>query len=154
MDRWRNGEVRWALGTSCLTTGLDYPHVRYVLFVELPYSLEQFVQGAGRAGRDGKRAEITVIFSSMEPPNRQREEDIHAGVEEMIGILNRKWLCRRALLSTFYDDRVVNCFGIPNAQLCDLCEAAKVSLLPGIFVRIRNLKFFHRMRNLLHIDGA
>ena len=56
--------------TEAFGVGVDIPHVRYVIRVGCPPSLELWVQELGRAGRDGKPAEALLLFN--EYPDWQR----------------------------------------------------------------------------------
>ncbi|KAI6107257.1 P-loop containing nucleoside triphosphate hydrolase protein, partial [Pisolithus thermaeus] len=42
------------VATSAFSTGNDYPHVRLVLHLDKPFDMLDYIQGQGRAGRDGK----------------------------------------------------------------------------------------------------
>ena len=49
-----DGKAKIMIATSAFGHGVDYDQVRHILFFGLPYSLEDFGQQSGRAGRDGK----------------------------------------------------------------------------------------------------
>jgi ATP-dependent DNA helicase RecQ len=51
------------IATNAFGLGIDKPDIRYVMHYQSPASLEQYVQEAGRAGRDGRRANCIMLFS-------------------------------------------------------------------------------------------
>ena len=61
-DRFLRGEIRVMAATSAFGMGVDKPDVRLVVHLELPSSLEAYLQQAGRAGRDGDPATCVLLY--------------------------------------------------------------------------------------------
>ncbi len=58
--------VRVIIATNAFGMGIDKPDVRFVLHAGMPSRMEDYYQQAGRAGRDGARAECILLFNPQE----------------------------------------------------------------------------------------
>lgn len=66
--RWLESQGTLMVATSAFGMGIDMPHVRFVVHLDLPFSIEQYYQETGRAGRDGNRAMASLFFTPDDIP--------------------------------------------------------------------------------------
>ena len=65
-ERWLRGEVRVMVATNAFGMGIDKPDVRLVLHTDIPDSIEEYFQEAGRAGRDGEKSYAILLTDGNE----------------------------------------------------------------------------------------
>ncbi len=60
-DTWMQEKAQIMVATNAFGMGIDKANVRLIIHAGLPFSLENYIQEAGRAGRDGKKAYAVLM---------------------------------------------------------------------------------------------
>ncbi len=127
LARFRSGEPIVMVATIAFGMGIDRPDVRFVVHLDMPDSPEGYYQQIGRAGRDGDRADLLLLYGGEDmararhwlgqstAPEAQREV-MRQRLEAMIGLAEATSCRTRTLLA---------CFGETLVQDCGHCNSCR-----------------------------
>lgn len=120
------GEARIIVATSALSMGLDLPDVKLVVHLQMPLSLADYYQMAGRAGRNGETARSVLICcdadyrtnryllqSTLEGDSLERALEL---LDEMKGFCDEDRACMVQSLLGALGERVKRCRYCTNCQ--------------------------------------
>jgi ATP-dependent DNA helicase RecQ len=116
LDAFLAQRSRVLVATSAFGLGIDCPHVRHVIHWGVPFNLSQYWQEVGRAGRDGRAARATVLWT-LSDWLKIRGRPIEERVESLE--LWRYWQdlrCRRRDLGNYFFVDVSE-----KCKNCDIC---------------------------------
>jgi len=123
------------VATNAFGMGIDKSNVSFVIHYNMPKSLEAYYQEAGRAGRDGERAQCVLLFSpgdvqtarfliehggendALSPEQRQsvRQRD-YRRLEAMAGYCKTRGCLRGKLLDYFGQEHPERCGSCGNCR--------------------------------------
>ncbi|MCV2402788.1 ATP-dependent DNA helicase [Marinomonas sp. C2222] len=107
--------------TTAYGMGIDIPHIRFVIHVDLPNSPEAFLQEIGRAGRDGRPAKSLLLYGLQDMLQAKKlasnsGASSNESLQKLFEILETRG-CRRVNMLAYFDETVEVC------NNCDRCNS-------------------------------
>ena len=126
---WVDGKgSKVMVATSAFSTGNDYSHVRLVIHADKPFDMLEYVQGQGRAGRDGMPAICHTLVPTKLWKESSKEDEVERSNEQ--AILDHLYLygtkrCLRYGITLYTDGVGTGCHQDECNQPCSVCKEDK-----------------------------
>jgi superfamily II DNA helicase RecQ len=122
LQEFAAGNKRVVVATSALGMGVDIPDIQCIVHINWPFTVLDYAQESGRAGRDGLRSEAVMIVQEGE---QRTAEDKQAEAEQQlvrayVGI-NETTTCRRVVLDGYLDRRETERVACIEGRSCATC---------------------------------
>jgi RecQ family ATP-dependent DNA helicase len=134
---WTESAVPIMVATCAFGLGINHPHVRLIVHWDMPQTLDDYFQQAGRAGRDGAPCLILSFYHPIDLDGTLSlgVSDPHRSVE-VACYLENQIFCRRALILSEYAEP---CPPHTCQNSCDVCYYKKTWSLYDISRFANNL---------------
>ena len=125
LARFRSGEPVVMVATIAFGMGIDRPDVRFVVHLDMPDSPEAYYQQIGRAGRDGERADLLLLYGGEDIARARHWLSQSTASEAQIGVMRQRLeaMINLAEATSCRTKTLLACFGESLEKPCGHCDA-------------------------------
>jgi ATP-dependent DNA helicase RecQ len=148
LARFRSGEPVVMVATIAFGMGIDRPDVRFVVHLDMPDSPEAYYQQIGRAGRDGERADLLLLYGGEDMARARHWLSQSNAPEAQIAVMRARLeaMITLAEATSCRTTTLLACFGETLAKPCGHCDAclSPMALFDGTMAAQQVLSAIYR----------
>jgi ATP-dependent DNA helicase RecQ len=125
LARFRSGEPVVMVATIAFGMGIDRPDVRFVVHLDMPDSPEAYYQQIGRAGRDGERADLLLLYGGEDIARARHWLSQSTAPEAQVAVMRARLetMINLAETTSCRTRTLLACFGETLDSSCGHCDA-------------------------------
>jgi ATP-dependent DNA helicase RecQ len=125
LARFRSGEPVVMVATIAFGMGIDRPDVRFVVHLDMPDSPEAYYQQIGRAGRDGERADLLLLYGGEDIARARHWLSQSVAPEAQIAVMRARLetMINLAETTSCRTKTLLACFGESLDENCGHCDS-------------------------------
>jgi superfamily II DNA or RNA helicase len=116
------------VATSALGTGVDFPGIVFTLHVDIPYSMIDFSQESGRAGRAGENCDSVILVEEGKAERLLASAQVRGVDQSVMYDFITTGCCRRRVMGLYLDGKEIECGGDTSLARCDRCGEGTTAL--------------------------
>jgi len=127
--KFKNEEIKIIVATIAFGMGIDKGNIRFVLHTSMPKTLENYSQEIGRAGRDGLKSDVLLLYSKADEIGKRKFiDDLPDSTYKTTNYQKLDTMyrfavsskCRHQYIAEYFDDQIEEC-----QTICDNCTAGE-----------------------------
>ena len=137
LTAWLDGTHQWIVATCGLGAGIDVPNIKLVINYGMPTDILEWVQMAGRGGREIERAWCLVVEPRQSAASKRKHyqsaKEIYPERHEVTLTILSGRTCVRQVLASYMDGiDVGNSCGELSAETCWVCSTSDINVRPNL----------------------
>ncbi len=127
--KFKDESIKIVVATIAFGMGIDKSNIRFVLHTSMPKTLENYSQEIGRAGRDGLKADVLLLYAKRDEIGKKRfidelpdsiyKKNNYKKLKDMYRFAITA-TCRHQFIAKYFGDEVDEC-----KSICDNCLSQK-----------------------------